>query len=50
MKKIIGISLIVVGVLIAIFVRPNIGIVVALLGGLLASPELLSKLTEKKKP
>ena len=50
MKRVIGISLIVVGVLIAVFVRLNIGIAVALVGGLLASPELLSKLTERKKP
>jgi len=49
MKKVIGISLIVVGVGVALFVRLGVGIGIAFVGALVVSPELLSKLTEKRK-
>ncbi|HUN63024.1 MAG TPA: hypothetical protein VMU53_13595 [Candidatus Sulfotelmatobacter sp.] len=50
MKKTIGISLIVVGIMVGLFIRLNIGIAVAFLGALFVSPELLAKLTQKRKP
>jgi hypothetical protein len=49
MKKVIGTTLIVIGIAFAIFVRLGIGVFIAFIDVLVVSPKLLSKLAEKRK-
>jgi hypothetical protein len=49
MKKAIGITLIVIGIIVGLFVRLDFGLVIGFVGALLVSSKLLAKLTEKRR-